>query len=217
MMRFWGWIGVLSTGVFVVAWIPTVNLFLTRYLGKNHRWGFLVCGLIGILLSSFLAWRAEELELAEFKYPDLQLEFRRDEVGYLEPARQNTALFIRILPTTNSLVEDAVGYLDDLYRQEEGIWKPVGLHDRVRLHWSGVHEERLATGERPPKSKAVPIIAGSRQFLDIAAFLKGSKELAIATDFIPDEVHQLMKARPLDWYRFDIRVVGSRLSINRYH
>lgn len=208
MIRFWGWLGALSTLVFAADWIPAVHSFLTCYLGQNHRWALLIGGLSGILLSSFFAWRAEELELAKFKYPDLELEFHKDDVGYLEPARQNTALYIRVLPTTNSFVDDAIGYLDNLYREENGEWKLVGLHDCVRLHWSGVHEQRLFTGDRPPESKAVPIIAGSRQFLDVAYFSKDLKELSVATDFIPLEVGELMKLRPLDAYRFDIRVVG---------
>lgn len=173
---------------------------------------------IVLFQAMFLAWREQEqlgiasqAELREYREPRLNLEFRPETVGFLQPATHiggEHSIYIRILPTTPSRLDRCVGYLDEVHRRVGNEWRPVGLNGRRPLHWSEVHEQRLASGERPREANEVTIVAGSPQFLDVAYFVEGENILRLAVDSIPIETAHIFNQHPDDLFRFDIRVIG---------
>jgi hypothetical protein len=162
MIQCWGWIGAISTAIFALDYIPSLQPLIDSVFAREHRWWLLIAGFIALLISSFLAWRAEDRALEEYKYPTLQLEFHPSAPGYLFPSHlqeiDRDAMWVRVLPTTDSHVERCIGWLDDVSRWTGTAWIPIGLNGRRPLWWSEVHELRLPTGERPLEAKEVPIV-----------------------------------------------------------
>jgi len=137
MIRFWGWIGALSTAIFLLDYIATLQPFIDCLMGHEHRWWFFVGGLFALLFSSFLAWRAEEQQLKHFKMPSLKLQFNPAGDNFIRTVPSSTGLltYVRVLPTTESRVNNCTGRLLRIERWdgENGYALPIAKP----ICWSG--------------------------------------------------------------------------------
>jgi hypothetical protein len=209
MTRFWGWIGAFSTLLFVVDWIPSVHSLLNCYLGPNHRWGFLVAGLIGLLLSSFFAWRDEEIEHERYTNPRLGIEFDIADASGLFirtiPA-DPPVKYVRVKPFTNSRVNNCRGKLLRILRWDGFKWVPTLFAEQLPLEWS-----------YNDYADDMTIEVGSDLFLNVCAIPQGLNVLIPTTKKV--QPNSPLRIAPLYWeqdftnyqdaeFKFVVRVIG---------
>ena len=153
-----------------------------------------------------------DAEIQKYHHPTIQLEFHPSDYGYLFRSHlaRRDAMWVRVLPTTESHIEGCVGYLDDVFRWTGDNWKPIGLNGRRPLWWSEIHEQRLSTGERPVYAREVQIVSGSPQFLDIAFFIEDENILHVAVDAMPLEAAAVFEQYPDAIFKFNIRLIGEQ-------
>jgi len=211
MIRFWGWIGALSTAIFLLDYIATLQPFIDCLMGHEHRWWFFVGGLFALLFSSFLAWRAEEQQLKHFKMPSLKLQFNPAGDNFIRTVPSSTGLltYVRVLPTTESRVNNCTGRLLRIERWDGENWVRTPYRETYMLEWSNNWTSTVSTIEH-----------GAEQYLNVCYFAHSDNRPRPTT--VADNPSQPGLSReigPLDagafWthysdstFKFTIRVIG---------
>lgn len=159
-------------------------------------------------IGGYLVWEEESFQHQDLKGRTaslLAIKFAPAEEGFLQsgsPGGQS-AMFIRVLPTTLSRVDGCVGYLEKVFRRVNGKWESIGVPDRMALHWSSLHEQRQAPVEQP-----ISVIHDSPQFLDVAVIIAGQSQINLAVDYMHPAVAKALFDYAGDVFKFVLRVIG---------
>ena len=204
LWRFWGWVGAASAAVFLLGLVPKIKPLIDTALGRdNDRW-FLRGGIAMFVFSAFLAWNDQQNEIERYTHPSLRLEFNPGAPGFLQPAlaaEGQPALYVRVLPVTETRVDGCRGYLEAVFRQVGETWVPVcGFGDKLSLHWSDVPGQR---------SSEVSIAENSRQFLDVVSLRQRENVIRLAADTVPLSAAGAFVQHADDVFKLVVRVVGA--------